>query len=233
MIPVVGVGAGGHAKVIIDILRQMGQYETVALTDPNPDLWGSQLCGVPIIGGDQLLASLVPRIRHAFLGVGSVRSNALRPRLFHKMRELDFQLVNAIHPKAVLSPDVKLGTGVAIMAGAILNPGVIIGNNVIANTGALIDHDCVIGDHTHVAPGVCLSGGVRVGENCHIGLAACVLQGVVVGDRATVGAGAVVIHDVAEDATVAGVPARPVRRATAGKDSSQALPDPRDVDHAG
>jgi len=95
MIPVVGVGAGGHAKVIIDILRQMGQYETVALTDPNPDLWGSQLCGIPIIGDDQLLPSLLPRIRHAFLGIGSVRSNALRPRLFHMMRELDFQFVNA------------------------------------------------------------------------------------------------------------------------------------------
>lgn len=211
MIPVVGVGAGGHAKVIIDILRQMGQYETVALTDPNPDLWGSQLCGVPIIGDDRVLPSLVPRIRHAFLGIGSVRSNALRPRLFQMLRELDFEVVNAIHPKAVLSPDVKLGMGVTIMAGAILNPGTIIGDNVIANTGALIDHDCVIGDHTHIAPGVCLSGGVQIGENCHIGIAACVLQGIAVGDHATVGAGAVVVNNIESQTTVAGVPAKLLR----------------------
>lgn len=222
MIPVVGVGAGGHAKVIIDILRQAGQYEVVALTDPDPHRYGSQLCGVPIIGGDQLLPSLLPKVCHAFVGVGSVRSDSRRLRLFQMVRDLNFEMVNAIHPTAVLSPTVKLGMGVAIMAGAIVNPDVSIGNNVIVNTGAIIDHDCVIGDHTHVAPGVCFSGGVRVGENCHIGLGACLLQGIVVGGHATVGAGAVVVRDVAEGATVAGIPAKSLHETTGGKEPSSA-----------
>jgi sugar O-acyltransferase (sialic acid O-acetyltransferase NeuD family) len=212
MIPVAGVGAGGHAKVIIDILRQGNRYEVVALTDNNPKLWGSSYCDVPIIGDDHMLTSLRPKVEHAFLGIGSVRSSALRSHLYQMVRELGLEFLNAIHPTAVISPTAKLGCGVAVMAGAIVNPGATIGDNVIVNTGAIIDHDCTIADHSHIAPGACLSGTVRVGKNCHVGVGACVLQGIVIGDGATVGAGAVVVRDVAAGATVVGVPAKPLSR---------------------
>ena len=215
MIPVVGVGAGGHAKVILDILRLTGKYQVVALTDSNPKLWGSRYCDVPILGDDDLLATFQPKLQHTFLGIGSVRSNSLRPRLYQRVRELGFEFVNAVHPTAVISPDAKLGCGVAVMAGAILNPGVAIGDNVIINTGAIIDHDCTIEDHSHIAPGACLSGSVRVGRNCHIGVGACVLQGIAIGDEVTIGAGGVVVRDVASGTTVVGVPARPLPRSSA------------------
>ncbi len=215
MISVAGVGAGGHAKVIIDILRQGSQYEVVALTDSNPKLWGSRYCDVPILGDDHLLATLQPKVQHTFLGIGSVRSNALRPNLYQRVRELGFEFINAIHPTAVISPAAKLGYGVTVMAGAILNPGVSIGDNVIINTGAIVDHDCTIADHSHIAPGVCLSGSVRVGRNCHVGVGACVLQGIAIGDEATIGAGAVVVRDVAPGATVVGVPAKALPRSSA------------------
>jgi UDP-perosamine 4-acetyltransferase len=123
MIPVAGVGAGGHAKVIIDILRQGNRYEVVALTDNNPKLWGSSYCDVPIIGDDHMLTSLRPKVEHAFLGIGSVRSSALRSHLYQMVRELGLEFLNAIHPTAVISPTAKLGCGVAVMAGAIVNPG--------------------------------------------------------------------------------------------------------------
>jgi len=213
MIPVVGVGAGGHAKVILDILRQGSQYEVVALTDSNPKLWGTSYCDVPILGDDSLLATLRPKLQYAFLGIGSVRSSALRSQLYKMARELDFEFINAIHPTAVISPTVKMGCGVTVMAGAIVNPGVSIGDNVIINTGAIVDHDCTIADHSHIAPGACLSGSVRVGRNCHVGVGACVLQGVVIGEGATIGAGAVVVRDVAPGATVVGAPAKPLSRA--------------------
>jgi sugar O-acyltransferase (sialic acid O-acetyltransferase NeuD family) len=213
MIPVAGVGAGGHAKVIIDILRRGNQYEVVALTDTSPKLWGSRYCEVPIIGDDHLLTSLRPKVEHVFLGIGSVRSSALRSQLYKMARELGFEFINAIHPTAIISPTAKLGWGVAVMAGAIVNPGATIGDNVIVNTGAIVDHDCTIADHSHIAPGACLSGAVRVGRNCHVGVGACVLQGIVIGDNATIGAGAVVVRDVAPGATVVGVPAKSLSRA--------------------
>ena len=52
-----------------------------------------------------------------------------------------------------------------------------------------------------------------VGRGASIGTAATILCGVTIGAGALIGAGAVVTHDVAEGATVAGVPARVLERA--------------------
>jgi len=53
---------------------------------------------------------------------------------------------------------------------------------------------------------------VRVGHNAWIGYGACLLRGVTVGDNAIIGTSAVVTADVPENAVVAGIPARVIRR---------------------
>jgi acetyltransferase-like isoleucine patch superfamily enzyme len=52
---------------------------------------------------------------------------------------------------------------------------------------------------------------VRVGNNCWIGYGACILRGVSVGDNCVIGTNTVVTKDVADNAVVAGAPARVVR----------------------
>ena len=58
---------------------------------------------------------------------------------------------------------------------------------------------------------------VRVGHNVWIGYGACLLRGVTVGDNAIIGTSAVVTRDVAENAIVAGIPARAIRMREAPK----------------
>jgi acetyltransferase-like isoleucine patch superfamily enzyme len=53
---------------------------------------------------------------------------------------------------------------------------------------------------------------VDVGHNVWIGYGACILRGVRVGDNAVIGTSAVVTRDVPDNAVVAGVPARVIRR---------------------
>jgi acetyltransferase-like isoleucine patch superfamily enzyme len=105
-----------------------------------------------------------------------------------------------------------LGDGAQIMAGAILQTGVRVGRNVIVNTRAVIDHDSCLADHVHVATGAILAGGVKVGEASHIGAGATVIQEITIGRAVLVAAGAVVVSDVADDASVAGIPARRIER---------------------
>jgi UDP-perosamine 4-acetyltransferase len=210
---VVGLGTGGHAKVIIDILSFFDGLEVVGLTNADPATVGGLVLGVPILGSDGILPGLRKEgVSAAFIGVGSVGDCRLRRKLFLHASDLGFEMINAIHPAATVAPSARLGRGVAIMAHAIVNPDAQIGSNVIVNTGAQIDHDCRIADHVHVAPGACLSGGVRVEECAHIGVGATIIQGIHIGEGALVGAGSVVLRDVAAHTTVFGTPARLIEK---------------------
>lgn len=209
MIPVVGFGAGGHAKVVIEIIRSQLEYEVLGLLDTNNALWGTKVLGVQVLGDDSLMNELRDRgVHHAFIGLGSVGDSRPRRELYEKVTGFGFQIVPAIHLAAVVSSSAQIGVGPTIMAGAVVNASVMIGDNVIVNTGAIVEHDCVIGDHTHIATGARLAGGVHVGEGSHIGLGALVRQELHIGRDAIVGAGAVVIRDVPDGKTVVGVPAK-------------------------
>lgn len=208
MTPVVGFGAGGHAKVVIEILRSMREFEIVGLLETRKELWGTSILEVEVLGDDSLMSELKSRgIEHAFIGVGTVGDTRPRRRLYEKVSAFGFQIVAAIHPAAVISASAKIGVGPTIMVGAIVNAGAAIGDNVIVNTGAIVEHDCVIGDHTHIATGARLAGGVEVGPGSHIGLGAVIRQEIRIGKDAIVGAGAVVVKDVPDGKTVMGVPA--------------------------
>ena len=206
---VVGLGAGGHAKVVIEILRLAGGYEFAGLLDPNPQLHGTELSEVRVIGSDLMLPELLQRgIRCVFIGVGTVGDTGTRKRLYEDAQRLGFVFARAQHPQAIVSAAAEIGKGPTIMAGSVINAGARIGDNVIVNTGAIVEHDCLIGNHVHVATGACLAGGVLVGDGSHIGIGASIKQGVTIGAGAIVGAGAVVLTDVQSGTTVAGVPAK-------------------------
>ena len=209
MIPVIGFGAGGHAKVVIEILRSMQEYTIVGLLEKQSELWHTSVLGVQVLGDDSMMAELKSRgMEHAFIGVGTVGDAQPRRELYEKVAGFGFQIVPAIHAAAIVSMSATIGAGPTIMAGAIVNANTVIGDNVIVNTGAIVEHDCVIGDHTHIATGARLAGGVHVGPGSHIGIGAIVRQEIRIGEGAIVGAGAVVIRDVPAGTTVIGVPAR-------------------------
>lgn len=212
MTKVVGFGAGGHARVVIDILKTIGSFEIEGLLDRDQTLWGSEILGVPVLGDDSLREEIKKRgVHSAFIGLGSTESAEPRRKLYEMVRASGFALVRAIHPRAIVSQSALLGDGPMVMAGAIINPAARIGNNVIINSGAIVEHDCIIADHSHIATGARLAGTVRIGEGVHIGLGASIREGVTVGNGSMVGAGAVVIADVPDRTVVVGVPARVLR----------------------
>lgn len=210
--PVIGLGAGGHAKVVIEILRLVGGYELVGLLDPRRELWGSTLLGVPVLGDDALLPGQYDTgMRHAFIGLGSGQDTRPRRRLYEHAVAAGFTVVTAVHPRATVSPSVAGGRASTVMAGAVINAHCRLEENVVVNSGAIVEHDCVLGAHAHVASGARLAGEVVVGAGAHIGLGATVNQRLRIGAGALVGSGAVVVRDVDPGVVVVGVPARVLR----------------------
>lgn len=201
-------GGGGHAKVVLDIIREAGQADVVGILDDDPARQGGHFHDIPVLGGLEVLADPSFDDRLMLVAVGD---NAKREAVVRRLEALGVRFARAIHPRAHLARDVSVGPGTVIMAGVVINPDTAIGAHVIVNTAASIDHDCQIEDFAHVSPGVHLAGGVRVGRGAHLGIGACAIPGVRIGARAIVGAGAVVAGDVAADLTVVGVPAKPLR----------------------
>lgn len=205
---VVILGAGGHARVLIDLLRRQGGLEPVAVLAPDRSLLGGELLGVPIIGDDDALGAFDPARVALVNGVGSTQRVAARRDLFLRCRDLGFAFATLVHPNAIVAQGVSLGEGAQVLAGAIVNTGARVGEDSIINTAAVVEHDCLIGAHAHVATGAILAGGVILRDGAHVGAGATVIQGLTIGPRAVIGAGAAVIRDVEADTVVVGVPAR-------------------------
>lgn len=202
------VGAGGHGRVVADILALSRNREAVfGFIDDNAALWGEKIAGVPVLGGVSRL-KLICRQYTGLSVIVAVGNNSARQKIVTELKGYGMKYTNGIHPRAVIAGDVKMGVGVMVMAGAVINSGATIGDHSIVNTGATIDHDCILGDFSHISPGANLAGEVKVDERAHVGLGAAVLPGRRVGHGSMVGAGSVVAQDIPPGAVAKGVPAR-------------------------
>ena len=206
---IVGLGAGTHAKSVLEAIRSAAEYDVIALVDDDKTKAGGEISGIPISPPEEL-DRLHSVAAHAFVGVGGIRDSGPRRAAFERLLAAGFELPAILHASAVISPLAVVGQGAHVLAGAIVNAEAEIGDGAIVNTGAIVEHDCTIGAHAHLAPGVRLAGLAAIGPGAHVGIGAVVIEGIRVGAEALVGAGAVVVRDVPDGARVAGVPARPL-----------------------
>lgn len=208
--------AGGHARVVIDILNAQSRAPA-GVVDADTRLHGTEILGVPVVGGDEHILTLDPNQVALVNALGNrpghgSSGTARRRDLFSQFKAKSYSFLTVISDQATVSPNAKLQEGSHVITRAVVQPGAVLGANSILNTGASLDHDCTVGEHSHVAPWAVLCGGVSVGANCHIGARAVLVPGISVGDDAVVGAGAVVIDDVEAGVTVVGNPAQAISR---------------------
>lgn len=190
------VGAGGHAKVVLDALLVSGvARESIVLRDGDPARAGDEVLGFTVLCPERADTDALVHI--------AIGSNIVRERLGSEAREL----VSIVHPAAMIAGSAHVAGGAFIAACAVLGPDARLAEGVILNHGAVVDHDCAIAAYAHVAPGAVLGGGVVVGARTLVGAGATVLPGVVIGNDVTIGAGAVVLRDIGDGETWAGNPA--------------------------
>ena len=196
------LGAGGHARPVIEALRATG-IEPAGLLD---DAASGDRLGVNVLGP---IGSLAARQAPGLSAVIAIGDNATRARLGEMCRTLGIALPAVIHPAALVSPSARIAEGAQVMARAVIGPEATLGTLTLVNTGAIVEHDCAVGDAVHLGPGVVLCGGVRVGARALLGAGAVARPGIAIGADAVVAPGAALAADVPAGARTGGVPARP------------------------
>jgi len=185
-------GAGGHSKVVEDILKANG-ITVEAFIDDDPAL--NEFKGKKVLHSASGCNPVIITI-----GNCTVRQNMAKELQGHTF-------ASAIHPSAVISGSVSIGEGSVVMPGAIINADARIGRHCIINTKASVDHDCRISDFVHIAPGCTVAGDVEIGECTWIGAGACIRQGIRIGRNCMIGAGSVVVRDIPDNVVAYGNPA--------------------------
>jgi len=221
---VVIIGAGGHGRVVLDILRTNHQFEVVGFLDSNPAIHHSIVDGIEVLGDLSLIPSFADLgISGALVAIGD---NRIRQTYAETLEKTGIGLISAIHPSSCIADSARIGKNVVICAGANICAHVAIEDSAILNTSCIIDHESRIGAASHICPGVRMAGHVVTEPAAFVGIGATLIQNITIGEAAVIGAGAVVINDVPAYATVVGVPARIVKQShlsVANHDKKQPL----------
>lgn len=192
---VVIMGAGGHAKVVADIIKKSGDIVVGFLDDFSQ--------------GEHIIGKINDCKKFANCSfVIAIGSNKVRQDIYREYSELDYY--TAIHPKAVISESVTIGIGSVVMANAVINADAKIGMHSIINTSSVVEHDNIIGDYVHVSPGTVLCGTVTVGDSTHIGAGAVVRNNITICENCIIGCGACVVKDIIKPGAYVGVPAKEI-----------------------
>lgn len=202
------IGAGGHAKVVVDVLQHQ-HCESIEIFDAQPVEDGEAIFGCPVFN-----ISMLEERRSCYkdvkfvIAIGNVKH---RVHNFKNLKSSGLFGFEAVHPSAVTGHSVTVGESTVIFANAVINPHTMIGSNVIINTAAVVEHDNQIKDHAHIGPNATLCGGVSLGKYSFVGAGAVVLPGISIGQNVTVGAGSVVTKNVPDNTVVAGNPAKKIK----------------------
>ena len=202
------LGAGGHAKMAIETLASMPEYQIVSCMDKQP--LSDQILGYPVCyEKTETLAQLLEAKALALVALGD---NRLRQQVTEKLQAFGFSFATAIASSAYVSPSAQLGPGTVVMPRAAVGAMARIGQGVILNTSCSVDHDSILGDFVHIAPGCHLAGGVTIDQGAMLGIGTCVIPNRRIGAWSILGANSTVVRDVPAESTYVGTPACELQR---------------------
>ena len=190
-------GAGGHCKVVLDILDS-NDLKVERVVDDSP---------TEISFMDIPLSKPQSAYDKVIITIGNC---SIRKRIADRIIANSY--LTAIHPSAIVCKNVPIGEGTVIAHGAIVQSSAKIGRHCILNTKSSVGHDVIINDFVHVASGATICGGSVIGEGTWIGAGSVIKQGIRIGKNCMIGAGSVVVKDIPDSVTAFGNPCRIIKQ---------------------
>ena len=205
------IGASGHAKVIIDIIKKQAKYEIFGLIDSYKTK-GTKINEHEILGTEEDLSNIIDA-NNIYGGIIAIGDNWTRRKLYKKITSLsiNFEFITVIHPNVIIGENTIINSGTVIMAGSIINSDATIGKQCIINTKSSVGHDVVMKDFCSIAPGVTIGGDVLINKCSVISLGASIIECVEIGKHTVIGAGSLVNRNIRDYKIAFGVPAKEIK----------------------
>lgn len=189
-------GAGGHCKVVLDILESLElQVNRIVDDSPLDDYFMNIPLSKPQLNFDKVIIT--------------IGNCSIRKKIAEKINVNSY--LTAIHPSAVVCKNVPIGEGTVIVHGVIVQSSARIGKHCILNTKSSVGHDVIINDFVHIASGATICGGSEIGEYTWIGAGSVVKQGIHIGKNCMIGAGSVVVKDIPDNVVAFGNPCKIIK----------------------
>jgi len=204
------VGAGGHAKEILDILIfDNPEIDVVFYDDITPNLPNKLYGKYKIIKSLDEAKDFFSLDSRFILGIGSPYA---RKQLADKFIGIGGKLESVISATAQIGKfNISLGEGINIMHNVLVSSNVKIGDGTLINAHSTVHHDTIIGKYCEISPGVHITGWCKIGDYCSIGTGAIILPKIKIGEYSVIGAGAVVVSDIPDKVVTVGVPAKVIK----------------------
>ena len=203
------IGSGSHALALLEALRSNAMPPPRAVIDFEEDRHGMLVGPHRIVGGRDMIASLLAAGCHLFLnGVGDQGDIEPRRHAHAVALESGLRPMIVFDRSATIAPSARLAAGAQIMAGAIVGAECELHENALISAGAILQPRANVGADSHMAPGTKLLDGASVGQRSHIGAGAIVLPRVAIGDDCSVAPGLVIQDSMPSGSTAVGSAAR-------------------------
>ena len=194
------LGAGGLAREVYDLANYC--YGN----DPDFKIRGFLSDGpsnIESYGYPPVLSTVNSyEIKHDDVFVSGIGNVMDRKKVVEIILKKGGQFINLIHPSVVISPSVRLGTGIAIKAFSVLASNVTIGDFTFLQSSTICGHDVNIGNFCHVNSFSFFAGCVTVDDLVTINAGTRIVQSRHIGQCSVIGMGSVVIKDVPEGVKV-------------------------------
>lgn len=201
------LGAGATAREILNIYKDLGQFEKVlGFIEENHTKNSQEIYCKKIM--DAKVIDVLPR---SSIFIGAMGSH-LRKRWIEEIEHKGFKFDTVIHSSAIVNDSISIEEGCVVYPGVIFTCDTKVGKHSIINVASTISHDCEIGNFVTICPGVNIAGNVEINEGCCIGIGAKIINEVVIGNGSFIGAGSVVTKDIPDNVLAIGVPAKPIKK---------------------
>ena len=172
---IVIIGAGGHAKVVLDILLEINKVENnINILGFLDDKKQGNIYNISILGKISDLKKVIKNWKSINFII-AIGDNKLREEIYKKNQELKFMTL--IHPSAVIGNYTSIGNGTIVKANTTIGIGTKIGKFCLINSNVSVEQDCIIEDFVHIYPNVSIYGNNIIKDRLEIKSNSCIGEG--------------------------------------------------------